>query len=209
MNARNALGLAALGGLLLGATPAWAERVGNFEIAVQPFTTESKEVIDRSAWHTTSEKTQTMVYKVRMDLKGTDKLRDLKVEYVVAYRLPSSHMNPDGTHGGVRYRTGSTQIAEMAPHDKFEFNTEGVENVYQEYQGSSYRSQYGKLQLKGIAVRVLKEGAALAEIANPADMKDAWNQAERQRRQMEEAARFMERGGRGPGRYRDSEGRGN
>jgi hypothetical protein len=199
MNARSlSCGLAVL---LLGAAFSRAERSGNFEIAVQPFTTESKEVVDRSAWHTASEKTQTMVYKVRIDLKGTEKVQDLVAEYVVAYRLPSSHMNEDGTHGGVRYRTGSASIPELGPHDKFEFATEGVENVYQEYQGVGYRSQWGKLQLKGIAVRVVKDGAPLAQIANPPDMKDAWAQAERQKKEMEERMRSSPsgRGGRRSG----------
>lgn len=203
MNVRLPWAVVAVAGLLLGTAICRAERVGNFEIAVQPFTTESKEVVDRSSWHTTSDKTQTMVYKVRIDLKGLERLEDAKVEYVVAYRLPSSHMNSDGTHGGLRYRTGSTQIAHLAPHDKFEFSTEGVENVYQEYQSSGYRSQYGKLQMKGIALRITKDGATLAEIVNPPDMKDAWAQAERQRAQMEESGRAMERGARRGGRAQD------
>jgi hypothetical protein len=118
-----------------------------------------------------------MVYRVRIDLKGIDKMADLKVVYVVAFRSPR---NSGGSRNVLRYAKGEETIASLAPMEKFEFTTEGVENKYTEYNWGDGKSSWGKAQLKGICLRIMQGDKKLAEAASSVDMKDAFEKAAKQ-----------------------------
>jgi hypothetical protein len=159
-----------------------AERSGNFEIIFTPVNKESSETVDRGAWHTEKEKSQNMAYRVRIDLKGVDKLQDLKVFYVVVYRAPNA---TSSSRSSTRYATGEVSISNLAPMEKHEFTTESVENSYREYNWGDGKSSYGKGQLKGIAVRIMQGEKKLAEAASSVDMRDAFDKAAKQKEEDE------------------------
>lgn len=168
---------AILVGVLTFAASSRADRSGNFDIMVQPVTKESSQVMNRDAYFTSKEKSQSLIYKVRIDLKGIEKLEGLKVVYVVCYRSGNMGYSSSGNQSSLRYVQGEEDIAKMAPSDRREFTTREVENTYHETQWDSGRSQYGKAQLRGIALRIMRGDAILAEIANPPEMKDAWKKS--------------------------------
>ncbi|MBI4027582.1 MAG: hypothetical protein HY360_21525 [Verrucomicrobia bacterium] len=156
---------------------AQADRVGNFEVMFQPLNKESAEVINRGGGWTEKEKSQTLVYKVRIDYKGLDKLEDIVVRYIVVYKASSTWRDSRNERGPQVVR-GEEKIVSFGTHDKFEFETTSVEHVYTEHQWQGGRSQYGKAQLKGIAIKILQGEKILAEIARPDDMKQYWKREE-------------------------------
>lgn len=155
-----------------------AERCGNFEIIFAPVSKESTETVDRGTWHTEKEKSQNMAYRVRIELKGVDKLQDLKVLYVVVYRAPNFTYS---SRSSTRYATGEVSIPSLAPLEKHEFTTESVENSYREYNWYGGKNSYGKGQLKGIAVQIMQGEQKLAEAASSVDVKDAFEKAAKQK----------------------------
>ncbi len=156
-----------------------ADRSGNFEISVQPVNMETSEVTDRGSHWVEKEKSQTLVYKVKIDMRGLEKLENLEVQYIVAYKIPrgwwrSSESN-EKIARGTQFIRAKKEVKQLAPLEKFEFNTEGIENSYREDQWSGGRNQYGKATLKGVTIRIMQGDKKLAEMSNPTDMKDAWD----------------------------------
>ena len=162
---------------------AGADRSGNFDITAQPTNKETAEVTDRGASWVEKEKSQTLIYKVKIDLRGLEKLENLEVQYIVAYKVPRGWWRNDNNNnssdnrprGGTQFIHGKKEIKQLAPLEKFEFNTEGIENSYQETQWSSGRNQYGKATLKGVTIRIMQGDKKLAEMSNPNDMKEVWD----------------------------------
>lgn len=158
--------------LLWGAVPAAAARVGNFEVSVQALNKESGDVTHRGDYGVVKAKSQALVYQVKIELKGTEKLQDLEVLYIVSYNNPQSY-----GRGRAPFIRGKEEIKQMAPFGKFEFTTKAVENNYEEYRSTwdGGKSQWGKATLRGITLRIMRGEKSLAEFSYPNDMKDAWN----------------------------------
>lgn len=140
-----------------------AERVGNFEITAQPVSKEVSQVTGQGATWTDKRKSQTMVYKVRIDYKSIDPLDDVTVYYMTSSVGASKNTSE-----------GSEHFDKLAPQQKIEFETKGIENSYMQYTWDGGNSRYGKAQLKGIAIRIMKGTNLLAEWAQPSDMKSLW-----------------------------------
>jgi hypothetical protein len=145
----------------------YAERVGNFEITVQPVTKEKSDAIDRDWQH--KNKTQTMYYSVRGVLKGLEKMEKISIKYIVASKASDEK---------TKYTEGKYEVGPMEPLAKFEFNTTDLENDYQEYwSNSSYQSKYGKAKLLGMTLKIMNGEMVVAEYATSQDAKKYWDKA--------------------------------
>lgn len=157
---------------------AQADRIGNFDIVVQPINKEESEVRGRTDYSVQKEKSQNLAYKVRIQCKSLDSEENLEVAYIVTYKSTNSGFY---TSSGNQHRTtpaikGTVSIAKLDPLGVFEFVTDSVENTYQEYQSSwSGKSQWGKAQLTGLTLRIIQKGKVLAEYATSPTVKEQWN----------------------------------
>ncbi len=157
-----------------------AERAGNFEIAITPSSKESSQRTGGDGYSIEKEKSQKLIYRVKITCKGLEKLEDLQVKYLVVY-LAQGNYYRDGNNnkrGGAQVIKGDEKIEKFAPLDSIEFTTKEVQNTYQENTWEGGRSSWGKAQLKGIALKIMQGDKVLAEWAKPADMKDYWKRDE-------------------------------
>jgi hypothetical protein len=162
-------------GLLLSHS-SLAERIGDFDIMVQPVNSESGDVTARGYSYTTRSKAQTLVYKVRVDYKGLQKLEHLELSYIIVYRGGGSEQG-ESFKGGQRLLRGKKEFQNLAPLEKIEFNTTGIENQYTEDQWwHGGKSKYGKATLKGIAIRMKQGDKILATFGSSSDLKGIWNE---------------------------------
>lgn len=159
---------------LLGALSASAERIGNFDIDAT--VTHAKETTQSSGSSNYKEKDQTITYKVKIDCRGTEKYSDLVVKYIVLYRVPRYASVKER---GDQLLSGEEKIPSLAPLGKFEFSTKSVSNTYTQY-GTTSEYQWGKMQFKGIALKLMQGDKVIAEFSRPVDMKDRWKDADKE-----------------------------
>jgi len=172
---------------LLGAVSAKAERAGDFEIAVQPINKESSQRIGGDGYWTEKEKSQTLVYKVKLTYKGLEKLENILIKYLVAYTAQgSSQQGSQGRNYGrssVQTIKGDEKVDKLSTLDNVEFTTKMIENVYQESTWHGGKSQHGKAQMKGIALKIMQGDKVLVEWAKPAETKEYWTREDDSSRQ--------------------------
>jgi hypothetical protein len=150
-----------------GIFPVFAERSGDFEISVQQVNDEDARVVGQSSSNVmTRSMTQNLVYKVRIEYKGLDKLKNVQVYYVLSYRPNQSKP---------RFIKGDTVIPEVGPQGKIEFNTTAAENIYTEQTNEGLRYKVGRSRLDGISIRIFADKERLTEWAQPKEADKYWD----------------------------------
>jgi len=146
--------------------PAYAERSGNFDIFVQELRDEDARTVGQGINSRTREMTQNLTYKVRIDYKGIDKLKDVQVMYVIAYR--PNQAKP-------KYIKGKNEFSEIAPLAKMEFKTIPAENIYTDQISEGLRFQTGKSRLEGICIKIFSGKDLLTEWSQPKHADKYWD----------------------------------
>jgi hypothetical protein len=153
-----------------------ADRVGDFDIQAHVQNQEKSQTKERSGDWTSKNKSQSLFYKIRMELKGLKKLENLEVHYIIHCYSP----NDQGElKTGTNTLTDKYDIKEWSPFGKVEFDTSGFDKSYYESQWNTGRYQSGKAELKGITLRIMQGTEKLAEYSSPPDMKKAWDEKEK------------------------------
>jgi hypothetical protein len=144
-----------------------AERVGDFDFSAQEVSDEEGRIVGRSSNSMNREVTQNLTYKVRIDYKGLDKLKDLNIKYILSYR--PNQRKP-------KFVKGEKKITEASPQCMIEFETISAENTYSDQVNEGLRQKIGKTRLDGIAIRIYSGKEIIGEWAKPSSVDKYWDE---------------------------------